>query len=105
MPLIFGVMRKTLRLSALFVAILSSAALAEANSGALPGVPIFDTPAYAEGERRITALAKAGQTQRAIKELFDRENIVPSIVVHRGHSYYVHLTINEVRPGTRKPGR
>lgn len=39
--------------------------------------------------------------QRAIKELFGRENIVPSIVVHRGHSYYVHLTINEIRPGTR----
>ena len=39
--------------------------------------------------------------QKAIKDLFEKENIVPSIVVHRGHSYYVHLTIKSVAPDTK----
>lgn len=39
--------------------------------------------------------------QRAIADYFARNGLTPSIVVHRGHSYYVHLTINQVQPGTR----
>jgi hypothetical protein len=41
------------------------------------------------------------QGQLEIKQLFDRLEIAPSIIVHRGHSYYVHLTINKVQPETR----
>ncbi len=41
------------------------------------------------------------QGQADIKALFENNDIVPSIVVHRGHSYYVHLTINRVHPETK----
>ena len=39
--------------------------------------------------------------QKEIKEYFERMNIAPAIMVHRGHSYYVHLTIENVQPETR----
>jgi hypothetical protein len=39
--------------------------------------------------------------QEEIRLLFEQENIIPSIIVHRGHSYYVHLTINTVAPETK----
>jgi len=39
--------------------------------------------------------------QKQIKEYFSNEGIAPSIMVHRGHSYYVHLTIDNVQPETK----
>jgi hypothetical protein len=39
--------------------------------------------------------------QEEIRLLFEKENIIPSIIVHRGHSYYVHLTIKTVAPETK----
>ena len=39
--------------------------------------------------------------QKQITELFKDQGIVPSIMVHRGHSYYVHLTIEKVHPDTK----
>jgi hypothetical protein len=39
--------------------------------------------------------------QQEIRELFDSSGIAPSVVVHRGHSYYVHITIDNVQPETR----
>ncbi|MEZ5002254.1 MAG: hypothetical protein R2730_04385 [Chitinophagales bacterium] len=42
---------------------------------------------------------REGQAQ--IKAYFAANDIVPSIVVHRGHSYYVHITIDQIQPETR----
>ncbi|MCP4125308.1 MAG: hypothetical protein GY751_26545 [Bacteroidetes bacterium] len=39
--------------------------------------------------------------QKQIKEYFSNAGIAPSIMVHRGHSYYVHLTIDNVQPETK----
>ena len=39
--------------------------------------------------------------QQQIREYFEANNLVPSIIVHRGHSYYVHLTIENIQPDTR----
>lgn len=42
---------------------------------------------------------REGQAQ--VKAYFEANDIVPSIVVHRGHSYYVHLTIDQIQPETK----